>query len=263
MRNLGINTDFIELTGDHAGGYAQVKLSGFSRVFVIYTDRERTLAHIQGAKQAGLIFDTLHGPWENINAIWREGLLGEQVIDRIADCVDFAGENGIPTVIIHLASGENSPPVSELGGQRLDALVDRARKAGVKLAFENQRKLAYLQYALARYKKEPCVGFCWDAGHEHCFTMDEIDFMALFGSRVYALHLHDNLGEYNRDLHRIPFEGNIDFAQVAEKIKASGYQGTVMLEIIRRGYPALSNVQFLEKAAAAAQRLRRMLGGEE
>ncbi len=89
--------------------------------------------------------------------------------------------------------------------------------------------------------------------------------------RLSALHIHDNFGEYNTDLHMLPFDASIDFGKVARYIKASGYEGTLMLEVSASQmtrykkdslYEHLSPYEYLEKAAISAKKLRDLVDGE-
>ncbi len=136
----------------------------------------------------------------------------------------------------------------------LKKLMEEADKKGVTVAYENQRKISSLAMMLEFY---PNAGFCWDAGHEGCFTPGK-QFMPLFGDRLTCLHLHDNNGIFNGDDHLIPGDGTLDFDRVARQIAQSGFSGTVMLEILRENthrYDALSPTEYYRRAGAAARSL--------
>ena len=261
MRKLGINTDFIGSYQDFDGGYAAVKAVGFDSIFVCDEDTALTERHIVAAKKAGLAVDFLHAPWHKINTVWLEGDMGDAVIARLTETLNLCAEHQIPIAIVHLSSGENAPCVTDIGHRRFDKLVAHAALLGVKIAFENQRKLANLAFVMELYKDKEAVGFCWDSGHEACFTMGKINFMGLFADRLLALHLHDNEGVYDLDSHYLPFDAQNDFSVVAEKIKRAHYPGTVMLEIKREQYKALSDEDFLRRALLAAEKLRGMIDG--
>ena len=127
----------------------------------------------------------------------------------------------------------------------------------MKLAFENQRKLANLAWAMETFEDTDMVGFCWDCGHESCFTPGR-EYMPLFGKRLLCTHIHDNEGEYNKDSHLIPFDGNINYERFAEHIRNSGYQGPLTLEVIAKNshrYDDITPDEYLEKAATAVKRL--------
>ena len=52
--------------------------------------------------------------------------------------------------------------------------------------------------------------------------------MKEYGSRVFAIHLHDNCGE--KDSHLVPFDGEIDWRQKSKQIADSSYTGSITIE---------------------------------
>jgi len=136
--------------------------------------------------------------------------------------------------------------------------MKRAGELGITVCYENQYKLANLAQVFECFEE---ARFCWDVGHEACYS-GGIEYMPVFGKKLGALHLHDNPCEYKRDLHRIPFDGAIDFDRVARQIAESGYDGTIMLEIGTGGYDlykSMSAEEYFARAAAAARTLAEMV----
>jgi sugar phosphate isomerase/epimerase len=82
----------------------------------------------------------------------------------------------------------------------------------------------------------PNVAFCWDNGHENCYTPD-FEFMPLFHKRLVCTHLHDNDGGRGYDQHWLPFDGTCDFRRVMSKLDQYGYTGTLMLEVSQKKKP--------------------------
>ena len=264
MRKLGINL------GSYKGILAEdqikyIKDAGFDSVFTGFDGYEKNAVLAEKISSAGLAYETIHAPYSGINNMWFEGEEGEKMLARLEDCTVCASKLGVPVVIIHLSSGVHAPHINDIGTARFDKLIETAGKVGVKLAFENQRKLANISYIFERYEDAPQVGFCWDNGHESCFTLGKRDYMALFGDRLIALHLHDNCGEFDRDQHMMPFHAKIDFGKVAEKIRNSGFAGTLMLETIMGAsnrYDGYSPEQFFSEAYASVAKLRTLVDGE-
>lgn len=144
---------------------------------------------------------------------------------------------------------------------RFTKLIDYAQRNSVKVAFENQRKLSNLAWVFENFSEEDGVGFCWDCGHENCFTPGK-EYMPLFGDRLICTHIHDNYGIYNQDSHLLPFDGAINFRKVADAIHAAKFAGTLMLEVLPENsdrYDGMSLDAYLEKAAGAAKKLRDMV----
>lgn len=262
MREIGINMHAKK--GLSSEEFARIAHDlGFSTVFSMPKEAEVMAKNAEALAKVGMRYETLHAPFKGINAMWLEGDEGEATLQQLTDCVDMCTAVGAPIAVVHLSSGETPPPPTDVGRGRFIRLVDHAVGKGVRIAFENQRKLHNIAWAFEEFRDTPAVGFCWDCGHESCFTPGR-HYMPLFGDRLICTHIHDNSGVYNADEHLLPFDGQIDFGYVAETLKVSGYTGSLMLEIKGNSdfYADLSVEAFLERAAAAVKRLRAMIDGE-
>ena len=249
--------------------FNMIKEAGFEAAFVGYETPESTRQRCKDTLNHGLEIDNIHAPFANINAMWLEGPQGEEMLESLKDTVSCCKEFHIPKAIVHLSSKANAPYINDLGHKRFDSLVEYAVANNVQIAFENQRKLANLAFAMEIYKDVPQVGFCWDTGHEYCFTPGW-EFMPLFGDRLIAIHLQDNHAVYDGDQHLLPFDGVIDFKKAARYIKNSPYQGPIMLEVFRRpfdvtgyaGYEGIKPEEYYQRAAQAAERIRKLVDDE-
>lgn len=260
MRKIGINIGS-RSTADLDHYLHTLKQLGFELVFK-GSQKIKDPAFLADRVAAhGLAFDTLHGPFSHINDIWYSDDQG--MLRELRGGVDTCVAVGAPTMVVHLSSGDQAPPPTDMGRGRFAELVSYAAGKGVKIAFENQRKLGNLAWAFEEFSAEDGVGFCWDCGHEACFTGGR-EYMPLFGHRLICTHIHDNTKEYNVDLHRLPFDGCIDFDRVAHHLRSSGYRGPLILEVKdhQEFYAHLSDEAFLTRAAEAIQRLRSMVDGE-
>ena len=191
--------------------------------------------------------------------MWSDGDDGNETEKRLVSAIDECKEYSVPICVLHLSSGEKAPCVNETGKARLDRIVERAVKNGVTLAFENQRKLANIAFVFELYEDVPNVRFCWDVGPEGCFTPGR-EYMPIFGNKLCYTHIHDNLCEYNGDLHRIPFDGKTDYERVARHIANSGYGGTLTLEVLPNDdiYKNVSAYDFYERAYGAIFRISKL-----
>jgi len=261
MRKIGINHNGIKGLEDREF-IREIAGLGFGCTFVPFLDPIRQ-AHIGDLCAAyGIECETLHAPFYRINDIWMDTAAGDEALAELKQCVEHCRIAGASIMVVHLSSGATPPSITDAGRSRFTRLVDFTAAKNVRIAFENQRMLANLAWALETFP-EDCAGFCWDCGHENCFTPGR-RYMPLFSKRLLCTHIHDNMGVYNEDSHLIPFEGNVDFAYVAEAIRESGFTGTLMLEIGNKTqYDEKDTPEFfLEKAAAAAGKLRFMIDGE-
>ena len=236
---------------------ALLKENGFNHFFP--DSHNANLAEImQATSEAGIICDTFHAPFRGINNMWSEGEYGEQMYNRLTEAVDRCALYGVPVAIVHLSSGDNAPNINDTGINRFMSLVDYADSKGVKIAFENQRKLGNIAYA---FEKCPNAVFCWDVGHEACFA-DKCEFMPIFGGKLAALHIHDNFGVHDEDLHMLPFDATIDFRKAAKHIANSNFNGTVMLEVFADAsgrYTDVTPAEYYKRAAQAARRISEMI----
>ena len=205
----------------------------------------------------GLRYESIHAPFDGINEMWRDGEKGDNMLCRLKNSIDICAMLGIPYTIVHLSSGENAPCVNDIGHARYDKLVEHAVNKGVTIAFENQRKLANLAFVMELYKDVKEVRFCWDVGHEACFT-DGREFMPIFGDKLAYTHIHDNCCIHNGDDHMIPFDGAIDFTRVASHLKRyAGEDVTLTLEL--RYHGTEPEDAYIARAYAAAAKLRTMV----
>lgn len=258
MRKIGVNLIRFPEMSDEDILRASAE-AGFGAIFTGMMEEERQLRCAELMARFGLEYETIHAPFDGINSIWLDGDDGENMLARLIGCVDRCAQVSASIAVVHLSSGENPPSITDIGRARWARLAEHAKKKNIRIAFENQRKLANLAWAMETFGAEDSVGFCWDCGHESCFTPGR-EYMPLFGSRLICTHIHDNKGIYNEDDHWIPFDGNIDYSRFAEHIRKSGYQGSLMLEIAysRPRYAGMPAREYLEKAAAAAKRLVQM-----
>lgn len=237
------------------------KKFGVTRTFVNANHKELD-GVMQCLKENGIICDTLHAPYicpdMNINDIWHEGEKGEQMLQVLLDSVSLCEKYSVPALIVHVSSGRNMPEITPIGDIRYGKLVDFAKEKGVTVAFENLTFFENLDHVLKTF---PESGFCYDCGHEAC-RMTGVRYMHIFGERAVALHIHDNRCELDTDDHFIPFDGRIDFENVAQDIARSGFRGTLMLELKCKKDEKYKNVpdeEYFEKASNAAKKLARMV----
>jgi sugar phosphate isomerase/epimerase len=264
IRKLGVNCDSIR--GMHPTETLKLMQEvGFEAYFTgAYT--RAAVAPIKKAGDAlGLTLNSLHAPFGGINDLWMPGMGYRAVYKQILETIDAAAENGIPAIVLHVSSGWNAPEITDLGLSRYDALVEYAEDRGVQIAFENLRMLGNLACLTDRYKKVPHVMYCLDIGHQHCYT-PTINWMDIFRDRLLLTHIHDNFGiqrEYQEDTdtHYLPFDGDVDYAQMMRDLDKYGYTGNLTLEIFNTTRPEYSEMTpeaFLKTAYERLVRISKM-----
>ncbi len=261
MRKLGINLAFTKTLPPEEIARL-VASAGFNCVFVSHEPlmEENALSRYASLfEKNDLICESVHAPFKHINSIWRDNLDGETMLDELKKCVDNCHALSVPITVVHLSSGTTPPPITDVGRERFARFVDYASEHGVTPAFENQRMVANLAWALETFDST-VAGFCWDCGHEACFTPGR-HYTPLFGDRLMYTHIHDNTGIFNDDRHYLPFEGVIDFSYVAGEIKRSGFGGTLTLECRMDSADSRSPEEFITDAARAITKIRQMVDG--
>ena len=254
-RKLGINADCFKdpslVNGDNSyDAIKKLREIGFDSFFI---------AELRGsfgkcrdvADSVGMNFEFIHAPFRGINDMWLEGDGYLRIFNQMKLAVDHASAQGVPVVIIHLSSGWTPPEISELGFSRFDQLIDYAAKKKVTVAIENLRAKDNLLAAMERYKDRENVRYCYDAGHEYCYTPG-VDWIKIFGDKLICTHIHDNMGydpDIDPDFHYLPFDGTLDYADMIRRLDEVGYTGTLTLEVFnttREEYKSMTKDEFFK-----------------
>lgn len=217
----------------------KIKQAGFDTFFTARESVENAVALREKAEQLGLTYDFIHAPFGGTNDLWLPGLEYYKLYQSILSSIDAAAAAGVPTVVVHVTSGWWPPHISDIGLARFDGIVEYALKKNVKIAFENIRKIGNLAAIMDRYERVENVGFCFDNGHEFCYT-GNVKLLDLYGTRTLCTHIHDNYGRDKNDIwldadyHLVPFDGCYDYADMMMRLNRDGYQGSLTLEINKK-----------------------------
>ncbi len=260
-RKLGINADCIK-GGDICKTLKKIKAHGFDCFFV--NDNDVDFASCKRlSDELGLTFEFIHAPFRGINEMWLEGDGYKDIYEKMRQSIESASACSVPVVILHLSSGWQPPHANETGFSRFDSLVEFAEQKGVVLAFENLRNYENLLVMIERYKDRENVRFCYDSGHEYCYTHG-VDWIKIFGEKLICTHIHDNFG-YNRsrspDIHILPFDGTLEYADMMRRLDKVGYSGSLMLEVFNSSKPEymeLGDDEFLTECAERIKKISQM-----
>lgn len=232
--------------------YRSIKKAGFDGVLLWWSEGFGRNEYRQGpqlVREAGLIIENIHTPIQQQNSLWLDNLDGEALSDCYLQCVADCAEFEIPTMVVHLPNDRR--PYNALGLDRVKKIAEKAEKLRVNVALENLENLANVSYMLEQVDS-PHLGFCYDSCHHVNYNPDK-DLLAMYGSRLMALHLHDNGG--SRDQHQLPFDGRIDWSVTMRKIAETNYAGAIALEPMNWDYMDVSAEEFLHTAFKQAKRL--------
>ncbi len=216
-----------------------IRQSGFDGIFTGYQNIKN---YAELAKEQGLIYQSVHGPYYRARDIWHsEGDSGEvgvnELIATLRDCAD----NNVPIMVTHPYIGFTFYTPTQMGLDRFGRVVSEAVRLGVILAIENSEGNDYMATLFKEFKNNANVGFCWDSGHEICYN-HPLDLLSMYGDRLVMTHISDNLGIKDPkgqitpmdDLHLLPFDGIIDWKRNMERLKKCSFSGTLTFELNRR-----------------------------
>ncbi len=156
--------------------------------------------------------------------------------------IDMAALMGIPLAVTHPIA-IYSKEISYGDWVRknmafLTPVVEYGKEKGVKLCIENMPSEKespddhlYGSCALnisSLAEKLNC-GICWDTGHANISGYKQSEQLEVLKGRLDVLHIHDNNGV--RDEHLVPFDGNVDWEDVAFGLRCCGFCGILDVEV--------------------------------
>lgn len=267
---LAVDVDFDELSFDETCRI--VKSAGFDGAFAGWNKKGDAELAAELFYKHGLIHQSVHAPFSHISDMWTPDY--NRVLERQIECLEETARCGVGITVSHvfIGFGKKDEP-NEWGLESFGKYLDRAEKLGVYVAFENTEGEGYLNYLLEHFKERKICGYCWDSGHEQCYSRGK-DLLALYGDRLLCTHLNDNLGvtgeeiTFYDDAHLLPFDGIIDWKKAAEKLKKSKPLDILSFELVTKSRPnrhthdiynGLSPEQYMEKAYKAAKKISLMM----
>jgi L-ribulose-5-phosphate 3-epimerase len=169
---------------------------------------------------------------------------------------DLCARLGADALAFHVPDRDDAADRMRAALPVLEPVVAHCRSLGVRLAAENPLRDSIAVF----FERFPPAeaGLCFDSGHAN--RRGELDLVALWGSRLAALHLHDNRGD--RDAHDLPLNGTIPWDRVMGDIRAAGYAKPICLEVMRGTCRnRLPPEEFAREAYRRAVRLKELMGG--
>ena len=211
-----------------------------------YTDKAHIRELSNWFKANGVEFHSMHSPLYMTNDFERARAMESQLnivdpdkrqrieaMDEIKRALEVAETLPFRFLVQHIGKNDEyfDPHKFEAALSSIEHLRAFARPLGVSLLLENIRndlttpeRLMELIKAL-HYED---LGVCFDTGHAHIMSSVHQAFGVL-ESRIRSTHVHDN--HRDRDEHLWPSEGNIDWQQTMESLRAAPHVPAVLLEI--------------------------------
>jgi sugar phosphate isomerase/epimerase len=178
-------------------------------------------------------------------------------IDHTRRALSLCAELGAPHITTEpggpIAPGQSRQEAVDLFVEVLKPLAEHAHDEGVLLLIEPEPGLLiettdqYLE--VAERVDAPSIGLNFDVGHAFCVGEDLPRAIAKLAKHIRHYHFED-IAATRVHHHLVPGTGAIDFKEVVDAIRATGYDGWLTVEL----YP------FQEDPDAAAREALRVLG---
>lgn len=234
---LAVNGNFGPSTEDQIRLF---KERGFDGFFTGWNSKTDISKYRKVANETGMMYQSIHAPFSRAADFWSDDAEKSSIaVEELKNCLTDCAKNEVPIMIAHTFIGFDSHNPTEIGIENFGKVVKEAEKLGVKIAFENTEGEEYLAALMKAFENSSYVGFCWDTGHEQCYNGGK-SMMSLYGDRIFATHINDNLGVsdytgkrifWTDDLHLLPFDGICDWQRIARELHTYGFTSTLTFEL--------------------------------
>ncbi len=159
--------------------------------------------------------------------------------------LELAAALGIPLIRVFGGAPADEPLDTAAGraGERLAALAERARAAGVKVALETHDTFAAgrsVAAALARVEDDS-VGALWDTLHPVRVGETADETLDLIGARLLHMHIKDGNVQPNINECRLLGEGTVPVQAILNTLAARGYDGWLAVEWEKKWQPQIAD----------------------
>ena len=243
--------DGIDWNLDHAWNHAEVK-NGTLSYCVFEEDMDTIRKHyaqeLAIIRKNNLQILQAHAPFPSIVDGFPE--LSARVPKIYENCIRLCRDAEIPYLVIHgisRAYDGSDMTRAEMIQKNIDLyapMIPIIKETGVMVLLENlfwdhdgasydatcsdPHEAAELLDLLNAKAGAECFGLCFDMGHNNLLNWDMASYLKCLGSRIKALHLHDNDGK--GDWHMLPCAGTVDWGKLCTLLREIGYDGAINFE---------------------------------
>lgn len=199
-------------------------------------------------REAGLILENVHVPYDNIDDLWSESMSRRNsIVHRHLAWIEELAQFDIPIMVMHILDRVYPPQPNKYGLESIERIVKAAAEAGIRIAIENTGDVHFIDYVLSRIETG-YLGFCYDSSHDWLYSSDKTFALKKCGRRLLCTHLSDNDGI--KDRHWLPQQGHIDWPLLCRLLPLDTYSGTISLEVTASPAQrqAMTAQQYLDEA---------------
>ena len=217
----------------------------------------------------GMYLQSIHLPYIGVDKLWIEGEKADKEREMHIRAIKEFSDLGADLFILHTIIGMEKDSPNEIGLKNYEKIFNEAEKLGVTVALENTEGEVYLDYLFKHFDGHKAVKFCVDTGHEQCYNYGH-DLITKWGSKLVGTHLNDNMGmtgeklTWHDDAHLMPFDGIIDWEQIAKRLNNVGYKGPLTFELTchnkpnRNTHDIYKNLDFDGYATLALEKAKKL-----
>ena len=272
---------------DHGWTREDVLANGVKAECIFTKEMDEILAYwndqLNAIRENGLIIGQAHAPFPAYTLAYnnRHPDFLDFAIEVYKKCIRLCHQVGCRHLIIHGISrraGMEHPALDELdelNAKLYSSLIPVLLETDVIVCLENlftgdhgKRMAGHCAnpYHAARFidalntgAGKECFGLCLDSGHLLLTHNDIEEYIAVLGTRIKALHLHDN--DRADDLHLAPYTGAMPWQELLAALKKSGYTGNLNFETFAQvaDLPQALVPEFLRHIAAIGKYFREYL----
>lgn len=206
-------------------------------------------------RENGLSVMQAHALWQNFTSLNEDfsfDLPGEIFLRNIEACRMLGADKLVFHPVQHfypIADPDVYSKVRAANTAWFGHLLPAAEKFNVQLLLENIFDYRHIQSPDAppipfcraedilhviETLDHPLIGACLDTGHANIAVQDIAAMIRLYGKHLKALHLQDNFGKIGpiyEDIHMIPGNGRVPWAQIFAALKETGFDGALNMEL--------------------------------
>ncbi len=218
------------------------KSVGWDGIFTGWSKSENLEEYAKCAQEQGLIYQSVHAPFGNVDKIWESETEGDRYAEEQIECLRQSCDVGVNLVVAHAIIGMERCTPTALGLKRFEKIFNAAENLGVTVALENTEGEIYVEALMKEFGSSDRVRFCIDTGHEMCYNASR-DIIGKYAEKLICTHLNDNMGQTGEsitwldDSHLLPFDGVGDWNGIAQRLKKAGYQNHLTFELTSKSKP--------------------------